>query len=388
MIRWTLPLTKVTRCGGSAARAYATAGPASTSRCSRAGSSWGPPTGRAAWSPAGEPSRDPARLPGSAVVMAASSPGPPGRTTDGSAPTGSPAAFDPPAHLAGDLPLGIPFGQVLPLVVGPLAAGQCQLDLHVAAGEVELQRHQGQPALLRPLLQPLDLGLVQQQLSLPPGRVVGPGALRVLGDVHALQPDLALVDRRVPVHQRGAALPQGLDLGAHQRDAGLVRVHDRVVVPGLAVGRDDLPVGGRAVRRDRHAYNRTYRRSVTYAATLARITPTPATYRNFAAIRPTSASTAPARPASAASSTNGSCVYQREAPTSRMMPVSTRRLNAATWIVLEISSNAANACSSASAIAAFRTPLNSEKIRSSTSDWPCTWSTPFFPFGNCWARIV
>ena len=26
MIRWTLPLTKVTRCGGSAARAYATAG--------------------------------------------------------------------------------------------------------------------------------------------------------------------------------------------------------------------------------------------------------------------------------------------------------------------------------------------------------------------------
>src|SRR5689334_9706112 len=381
MIRWTLPLTKVTRCGGSAARAYATAGPASTSRCRRAGSSSGPPTGRAAWSPAGEPSRDPARLPGSAVVMAASSPGPPGRTTDGSAPTGSPAAFDPPAHLAGDLPLGIPFGQVLPLVVGPLAAGQCQLDLHVAAGEVELQRHQGQPALLRPLLQPLDL-----------------------------------VDRRVPVHQRGAALPQGLDLGAHQRDAGLVRVHDRVVVPGLAVGRDDLPVGGRAVRRDRHAYNRTYRRSVTYAATLARITPTPATYglmarieptsiggtmpdrigsasvlstnRNFAAIRPTSASTAPARPASAASSTNGSCVYQREAPTSRMMPVSTRRLNAATWIVLEISSNAANACSSASAIAAFRTPLNSEKIRSSTSDWPGTWSTPFFPFGNCWARIV
>ena len=90
------------------------------------------------------------------------------------------------------------------------------------------------------------------------------------------------------------------------------------------------------------------------------------TNRNFAATRPASASSAPARPASAASSTNGSCVYQREAPTSRMMPVSTRLLNAATWIVLEISSNAASACNSASAIAAFRTPLNSEKIRSST----------------------
>ena len=33
-----------------------------------------------------------------------------------------------PPKLAGDLPLRVAFGQVLPLVVGPLTAGQTELD--------------------------------------------------------------------------------------------------------------------------------------------------------------------------------------------------------------------------------------------------------------------
>src|SRR5437899_249886 len=47
--------------------------------------------------------------------------------------------------------------QVLPLVVGLLAAGQADLDLHLAVAEVHRQRDERQPALLRLADQPLDL---------------------------------------------------------------------------------------------------------------------------------------------------------------------------------------------------------------------------------------
>ena len=82
---------------------------------------------------------------------------------------------------------------------------------------------------------------------------------------------------------------------------------------------------------------------------------------------------------------NGSWVYQREAPTSRMMFVSLRRLNAASWIVFEMSSSAASAWTTATAIVAFRAPLSRLNSRSRKSPSSRTWSTPFFPFGNSWA---
>ena len=80
---------------------------------------------------------------------------------------------------------------------------------------------------------------------------------------------------------------------------------------------------------------------------------------------------------------NGSWVYQREAPTSRMMFVSLRRLNAASWIVFEMSSSAASAWTTATAIVAFRAPLSRLNSRSRKSPSSRTWSTPFCPFGNC-----
>jgi hypothetical protein len=79
---------------------------------------------------------------------------------------------------------------------------------------------------------------------------------------------------------------------------------------------------------------------------------------------------------------NGSWVYQREAPTSRMMFVSLRRLNAASWMVLEISSSAATACTAATAIVALRAPLSRLNRRSRNSPSSRTWSTPFCPLGN------
>src|SRR5690242_6763852 len=51
------------------------------------------------------------------------------------------AAAEGALHLA----VGVLAGEVLPLVVGPLAAGERQLDLHLSRGEVERQRDEGQP---------------------------------------------------------------------------------------------------------------------------------------------------------------------------------------------------------------------------------------------------
>src|SRR5262249_50902116 len=78
------------------------------------------------------------------------------------------------------------------------------------------------------------------ELAGTPRLVVGPGALGVLGDVYRVQVDLAVLDLREGVDERGPAGAQGLDLGTGQREAGLEGVEDRVVVPRLAVGGDHL----------------------------------------------------------------------------------------------------------------------------------------------------
>ena len=89
---------------------------------------------------------------------------------------------------------------------------------------------------------------LQQQLAGAPRGVVGPGAVAVLGDVRGAQPDLAVVDGRERVGERGPPLAQRLHLGAAERQPGLVGVADVIVVPSLAVLRDDL-----ASRLLRHA---------------------------------------------------------------------------------------------------------------------------------------
>src|SRR5690606_24446151 len=94
--------------------------------------------------------------------------------------------------------------------------------------------------LLRAMADLDDLLLVHEQFALAPGGVVGPRARTPLGDVHRVEPDLAAVDERVAVDERGLALTQRLHLGTREHDAGLVGVLDEVVVARLPVGRDDL----------------------------------------------------------------------------------------------------------------------------------------------------
>jgi hypothetical protein len=81
---------------------------------------------------------------------------------------------------------------------------------------------------------------MQQQLALTARRVVGPGALRVLGNVNGIQPCFTGIDESVAVDQACTPHPQRLDLGATQHEASLKCVFDRVVVPRLAVGRNDF----------------------------------------------------------------------------------------------------------------------------------------------------
>src|SRR6266498_2040586 len=108
------------------------------------------------------------------------------------------------------------------------------------------------------------------------------------------------------------------------------------------------------------------------------------TNMTFANSSPIVARRPPIRPATAASRMNGSWVYHRDAPTSRMIEVSVRRWNAATWMVFEISSNAANNWISAITRAAMRTLLNRLKIRSRMTFWLDTSSTPGDPENPCW----
>ena len=101
--------------------------------------------------------------------------------------------------------------------------------------------------------------------------------------------------------------------------------------------------------------------------------------QTLAATSPATARIAPTTPATTASTMNGSCVRHREAPTSRMISVSVRRVYAAICTMLEISRNAAIACTMEIASVALRRPLSSENSRSRNALWSETESTPGRP---------
>src|SRR5215813_2743450 len=139
-----------------------------------------------------------------------------------------------------DLPGSIPSRQVMTLVVGPLAAGQSQLDLGLPVLEVQRQRDQSQAALSGRRSQLVDLLAVHKQLTGSARIMVGPGALRVLRNVHVVQPNLVVADLAEPVGERRPSRAQRLHLGAGEHQPRFVGVLDGVVVPGSPVPGDDL----------------------------------------------------------------------------------------------------------------------------------------------------
>src|SRR4051794_36471941 len=125
------------------------------------------------------------------------------------------------AHLAFHVAAIVALLDRAPLVVQVLAARERDLDLRVRALEVDPRRHERQPLLVRAADELLDLLAVHQQLARSLGRMVVARRGRVRGDVHAVQPDLVVVDAGVRILERRLPVAQRLDLAAHELDAAL-----------------------------------------------------------------------------------------------------------------------------------------------------------------------
>ena len=153
-----------------------------------------------------------------------------------------PPATQPIAELAGNLPVGVPLGDCLPLVKGPPATRQGDLHLRPAVLEIQRQRHKRHAGVAQPPDDLVDLAAVQEQFAGTPGLMEGAAAVAAvcaLGNVQAVEHQLAvfLLDERAG--QRRVASTQGLHLVTDQDYPGLVCPQDRVVVPGPPVRGDE-----------------------------------------------------------------------------------------------------------------------------------------------------
>src|SRR5262245_49899428 len=74
-------------------------------------------------------------------------------------------AFALPAEGAFELPLGVPLGQLVPLVGLVAALPEAELDLGPSVAEVQAQRDEGEALQGDAGLQPVDLVPVEQQLA-------------------------------------------------------------------------------------------------------------------------------------------------------------------------------------------------------------------------------
>lgn len=66
------------------------------------------------------------------------------------------------------------------------------------------------------------------------------GAVEILGDVHTLDPDLAVLHEAISVGQRCAAFADRLDLGAREHESGGESVADLIIEMGAFVFDIDL----------------------------------------------------------------------------------------------------------------------------------------------------
>src|ERR1700722_1161509 len=89
----------------------------------------------------------------------------------------SPPTTQPIAELAGNLPVGVPLGDCLPLVKGPPTPRQGDLHLRPAVLEVQRQRHERDAGVAQPPDDLVDLAAVQEQFAGTPGLVKGAGAV-------------------------------------------------------------------------------------------------------------------------------------------------------------------------------------------------------------------
>src|SRR5207245_2460157 len=128
----------------------------------------------------------------------------------------------------------------LALLVLPLAARECDLDLRHPVREIDAERDQGQALLVHLASDLLDLAPVQEQLARPERQVSALVPLLVRGDVQTLQPHLAPPHATEAVHERGVSSAERLHLVARELDPALETLEQLVVMSRTTVAGDDL----------------------------------------------------------------------------------------------------------------------------------------------------
>src|SRR4030042_1905835 len=146
----------------------------------------------------------------------------------------------PAAKNAGEIPLTLASGDLLPFVVLLFAARQRNLHLRPPSRQVNARWNEGQALLAHIVEQAGDLATVEQQPPRATRLVVHPVGGLVRSDVGVDQPDLTPVVLHVRLSQADLSGANRLDLAALQSHAGLDAVFEKEVMLRLAVRGDDL----------------------------------------------------------------------------------------------------------------------------------------------------
>src|SRR5262245_52663664 len=138
-------------------------------------------------------------------------------------------------QLALHVPARVARGDLPSPIVLLLATGQPELQLRLAAREVQPERDQRQALRLGLAQELVDLRAMEEQLAGAFRLVVVAVAGVPRRDVHADQPGLAVLDARVGIGQADLPVPDALDLGPGQHDASLEGLFDAELVSSSSV---------------------------------------------------------------------------------------------------------------------------------------------------------
>lgn len=143
-----------------------------------------------------------------------------------------------------DIPLGIAFGGVGAFVVLLFPFAEAEKKLCIAVFDVNFQRNDGVALLLGQAEQFTDLGFVQQQLART-SRIdrIEPVPLLERADVHVMDVDFPVPDRRKSVPDVRPSVPKRFDLGPGEHHAGLVGILDEIIMGSFFILGKYLAVG-------------------------------------------------------------------------------------------------------------------------------------------------
>ncbi len=144
------------------------------------------------------------------------------------------------------LPFHIPFfiapPDRLPLVVLGLSPGKGQRHLGLSIPEINPQRNHGITFFIDLSEQSFNFILMQKEFPGTQGIVVFIVGKGISPDVHLIDKHFTPLDPGIRILQVHPAHPKGFDFGTQERHSGLVFILYEIIVPGLPVFRDDLPV--------------------------------------------------------------------------------------------------------------------------------------------------